>query len=228
MVTITWIISYLGRSPSPNECQEALPIVLATGAETGFPVVPDKVESPSTFLGTQIDMLEREVRLPPGKIHRIHHELRDWTRRQLLSLIGILQHASTVIPPGRPFLRYMIDLSNVATQLHHHIRLNHGFWSDLQWWIAFMGQWNGRCFFPVAQRQIIVYSDASGAWGCGAFSGPNWFQLEWPENIASKDLTPILLAVLLWGKTTQVTCFCDYAAVVAAINKGSARDPPLM
>ncbi len=95
-----------------------------------------------------------------------------------------------------------------------------------------MQLWNGRRFFPLSQSQLAVYSDASGAWGCGAFVGPDWFQLEWPPtNIATKELIPILLAAKVWGQSwgqSHVSCFCDNAVVVAAINKGNARDPSLM
>ncbi len=129
----------------------------------------------------------------------------------------------------------MIDLSTVVSQRHFHMRLTKGFRSDLQWWISFMQLWNGRRFFPLSQRQLALYSDASGAWGCGAFVGPDWFQLEWPAksptNITTKELIPILLAAIVWGQSwgqSHVSCFCDNAAVVAAFSKGSARDPSLM
>ena len=28
-----------------------------------------------------------------------------------------------------------------------------------------------------------VTSDVSGSWGCGAYSGPQWFQLQWNDNL---------------------------------------------
>ena len=63
--------------------------------------------------------------------------------RELLSLIGQLQHACCVVRPGRTFLRRMINLSTVAKELHHRIRLNLGFRSDLQWWATFLPSWIG-------------------------------------------------------------------------------------
>ena len=46
---------------------------------------------------------------------------------------------------------------------------------------------------------ITVYSDASGAWGCGAFADELWFQLEWPPqakdfSIAIKELIPVVVS----------------------------------
>jgi len=50
-----------------------------------------------------------------------------------------------------------------------------------------------------------VISDASGNWGCGAFTGDQWFQLEWTGmlhdiHISIKELTPIIITVAIWGK----------------------------
>ena len=44
-----------------------------------------------------------------------------------------------------------------------------------------------------------VTSDASGSWGCGAYSGSQWFQLQWNDNllnksIAVKEMVPIIIA----------------------------------
>lgn len=77
--------------------------------------------------------------------------------------------------------------------------------------------------------------DASGSWGCRAAYENLWFQLQWPENwatvsIAPKELVPIVVAVTLWGPYwagQHICCLCDSAAVVAAVNKGAAKDPAL-
>ncbi len=51
--------------------------------------------------------------------------------------------------------------------------------------------------------QVAVTSDASGPWGCGAFtSGGKWFQLRFPEcwsdlHITVKELLPIVLGVAI-------------------------------
>ena len=51
------------------------------------------------------------------------------------------------------------------------------------------------------------------------------------ENIATKELIPIILAAACWGsswKGAQVQAFTDNAAVVEVINKFSTTDPALM
>ena len=52
---------------------------------------------------------------------------------------------------------------------------------------------------------VEVFSDASGSWGCGAYSGSQWFQLAWSSNatkkhIAVKELILVVLAAAVWGK----------------------------
>ena len=65
-------------------------------------------------------------------------------------------------------------------------------------------------------------SDTSGSWGCGAFCGHFWFQLSMDihvhpryleENIATKELLPIVIAAAIGGPMWQcgkaVLCRCD-------------------
>ena len=86
-------------------------------------------------------------------------------KRDLLALIGQLQHACRVVKPGRSFLRRMIDLSMTARELHHFIRLNRGFRSDLEWWSVFLSGWNGVSLLSTVvckPPDVTITSDASG------------------------------------------------------------------
>ena len=53
------------------------------------------------------------------------------TRREMESLVGILQHACSVISPGKTFLQRAISLLSSVKCQHHHIRLNSDFRSDI-------------------------------------------------------------------------------------------------
>ena len=83
---------------------------------------------------------------------------------------------------------------------------------------------------PPSSTPLLLVSDASGTWGCGAFHGNCWFQLQWPDSWASvtitpKELVPIVVATTLWGLQwagKHVQCLCDNTAVVRAVNKGAA------
>ena len=84
---------------------------------------------------------------------------------------------------------------------HHWVRLNVSFRSDLRWWEIFLEEWNGVSLcggvVPVSPKDTIT-SDASGRWGCGAFTERGeWFQYRWPAewesvHITVKELLPIV------------------------------------
>jgi hypothetical protein len=188
--------------PHSKECEGALRTSLALCETLGFPIGSHKVEGPATslaFLGILIDMEAGVLRLPAEKLAKLQDHIRQWqgkrasTKRDLLSLIGHLSHACRVVKSGRTFLRRMIDLSATPKELHHRVRLNKGFQSDLNWWAAFLEGWNGVSLFGGVLRQqasATVTSDASGSWGCGAYNNSGaWFQFSWPESWAQITLT---------------------------------------
>ena len=99
-------------------------------------IAQKKTEGPATklvFLGIEIDTVEGVMKLPSEKLQQLQLEIQRWmerkssTKRELLSLIGQLQHACCVVRPGRSFLRRMIALSPVTKALHHWVRLSKEF-----------------------------------------------------------------------------------------------------
>ena len=128
--------------PNSPQCEVSLRQALARCTQLRVPVAPGKTEGPSTrlvFLGIEIDTLSMSLQLPAVKLDRLQRGIQRWgtlkscTKRELLSLIIQLQHACCVIKPGSSFLRQMIELSKGVHELHHRIRLNAGFRSDLKW-----------------------------------------------------------------------------------------------
>ena len=100
-----------------------------------------------------------------------------------------------------------------------------------------MEGWNGVSLIPdMGADAIALESDASGSWGCGARWDLRWFQWRWEGpsgdwEIASKELLPILFALVVWGRFwigKQVECFCDNMSVVVVVNSGRAKDTTLM
>ena len=198
----------------------------------------DKCEGPATclpFLGIEIDTVQLELRLPFDKLQRVQELVIEWrskkvcTKSDLLSLIGLLQQAVKVVRPGRTFVRCMISLSMVAKKPQDHLWFNKAFYSDLEWWYYLVGQWNGISLLAPFQWQYPdgeVTSDASGSWGCGAFHGSEWFQLQWEQNstqlnIMNEELIPIVAITMLWGPSwagMTVQAHCDNQAVVGFIN----------
>ena len=130
-----------------EECAVSLRVTQEVCRQLGVPLAMHKLEGPAcclAFLGITINTEAMELRLPADKLARLGNMIQQWrvqkycSKRELLSLIGHLQHACRVVKPGRVFLRCMIDLASVAKELHHFVRLNKGFWSDLEWWALFI------------------------------------------------------------------------------------------
>ena len=216
----------------------------------GVPIADHKREGPTTcltYLGIVVDTAVGELRLPRDKLRQVRSLLQDWgarrtcTRKELESLIGLLNHACKVIRSGRSFLRRMIDLLHSVHRPPNSklpIRLNQGFRADLAWWRTFLERWNGVSFlFPPAHLpRVQMTSDASGSWGCGAWHGSAWFQVKWddrsqPLSIAEKELIPIVLGCAAWGSNWQgrrVECVCDNQVVISCVRSRTSRHQGLM
>ena len=216
----------------------------------GVPIAEEKRAGPTVclvFLGIEIDTDASVLRLPQDKLQRIRALLEEWGdrrscyRKELESLIGLLNHACKVVRPGRSFLRRMINLLHSVHRPPHSrvpIRLNASFRADLAWWKEFIGRWNGVSYLPnpLHLPTMEMASDASGSWGCGAWHGNLWFQLPWdsrsqPLSIAAKELLPIILACTMWGhlwRNHRVICHCDNKVVVACLQSRSSRDNGVM
>ena len=232
--------------PNSEQCSWNLHILHTVCKDLGIPLAAEKQAGPCStieFLGIIIDTIRQELRLPDDKLRRLQSLLQEWksrkscTRRELESLIGVLQHACTVIAPGRSFLRQAIALLNVAKQPYHHIRLNAAFRSDMMWWQIFASNWNGRALvFKADGKKAQLTTDASGTWGCGGWTETSWFQLKWDGHsiqlhITIKELIPIMIAVMIWGSKWQgctVLVHCDNEAVVAILSSRYCKEPRLM
>ena len=156
------------------------------------------------------------------------------TKREILSLVGLLQHTTKVLHSGRPFLSRMYATAAKVRELDYYTCLNRDFHSDLHWWNTFLISWNGLSLLrsSINTPQFHIQTDAFGSWGCGAFFQGQWFQLPWNEswlsaNIMAKELVLIILSTAVWGPQllrSQVCYQCDDSSVVAVLSKGSARE----
>ena len=237
---------FFGR-PDSEDCGRNLAKAVEVCTALGTPVAPHKLEGPLsvlTFLGIEIDTVQGLLRLPEEKLLRLRSVLAEWltrrscTKRELLSLIGVLHHAASVVKPGRIFVRRLIDLASTMRVLHFYLRINREARSDILWWASFVDRWNGEGLLSALGRLLpsrSVQTDASGSWGCGAVYGSQWIQLAWPEewqgqSIAPKEMLPVL-AAFTWGKNwsgSYVKFESDNSTVVAALRSGTYRNPIVM
>ena len=192
----------------------------------GVPIASDKSEGPSTcitFLGIEVDTQNMELRLTKKKLQRVTAVLQQWLgqkaakQRDLEPLVGLLQHAVKVVRSGCSFLQCIIQLMASVKNRDRFIRLNTDFHSDVQWWCHFMERWNGVGILPSPETERVeLVSDASGSWGCAAVWGTQWLQWRWNAkaqswHIAPKELLPVLLSCIVWGKEWSgklIRCHC--------------------
>jgi hypothetical protein len=188
---VHYLDDFLFWSNEAPRCQADLNLALSICNDLGLPAEPSKVEGPAqalTFLGIEINSVMEELRLPHPKLLALKQLLFAWaskkaaTKRELQMMLGHLNHAATVVPVGKPFVRNLITAMAPLKQPAHYTRLNSDCRSDLAWWIAFVDSWNGINLFPCLSPGPTITADASGGWGCGAFCYLGWFQVRWPNS----------------------------------------------
>ncbi len=110
--------------------------MLSTFHTINIPIAKGKTQGPSQvieFMGILLDTIKMQARLPQDNVNRLQTTLeqfqhrRSCTLKELQSLIGTLNFACGVVPPGRSSLQRMIDLKRNVQKPHHHIKLSSGF-----------------------------------------------------------------------------------------------------
>ena len=237
-------------SPSETPCTSTAAIhkatLLAVFDNLGIPVASgtDKIVGPTTcltVLGIEVDSVAQVCRLPDDKLSALKTSLAEWSckascsKRELLSLIGSLSFAAKVVLPGRTFMRRLLDVSCTVQQLSDRLVLDADAQLDIDWWRQFVSQWNGRSFFHDIKwsksPDLELFTDASGI-GFGGFFCGHWFLGGWPEGLAQepimvRELYPIALSCVLWGKewsNKKLLFHCDNQSVVSAWKKGTCRN----
>ena len=142
---------------------------------------------PLTFLCITLDTHHMEARLPPDKLQGIRIQVAAWlrkknaTKKDILSLVGLLQHATKVVKQGRTFVFRIYAIAAEVKKLSHRTTLTKEFRSDLCWWHMFVTSWNSVSFLHIpsskAPIDYQIWTDASNTWGCGA-----WFENQWFES----------------------------------------------
>jgi hypothetical protein len=191
-----------------------------------------------------------EARLPEEKLQRIRDLLNKFLsitkckKRDLLSLLGHLNYASSVIPPGRSFISRLIQASKTVSKLHYFVYLNAETKQDIRMWQYLLQGWNGVSMFIDPSNTPApdwdLFTDACKLGYAGYFHG-QWFQAEWPpglnlglENDLSMtfcELYPIIVSAILWGKSwasKRLLFHCDNIGTVFAINKGRSKSTQVM
>ena len=151
------------------------------------------------------------------------------------SFLDHLVHAATVCPLGRAFLNHLFALRSTLKPGQVR-RINADTRAELAWWALFLDKWQGlsvQQFIILRQPDQLLFCDASGSWGCGAWAPPFWFQFPWLRDtplssIALKELFPIVAATGVWGRYWAgklILCHSDNAPAVTQVNSLHAQNP---
>ena len=227
--------------------------LLLTLKNLGIPISFHKTEGPSKtlhFLGILLDSINMEARLPEDKVTCLRAKLSQWSIRksaiirEIQSLIGTLNFACRVIPPGRPFLQQIIQLTHNVTKPHHYIRLNAGVRKGIKMWQSFLPDWNGSSFFLNVKWEtsdsLHLYTDAASTIGYGGIFGTQWFQGKWLQkqmigslgiSIDWQELYAIVVTCKIWGKHwtwKRIVFHCGNQPVVDIINSKRSKGPHIM
>ena len=230
-------------------CGAQLEKFLTLCDDLGVPIAEGKTMGPFTslqFAGISLDSITMQASLPDDKLAKCREQLtlcyrrKSVTLRELQSLIGLLNFTCSVIVPGRAFLRRLIDLTKGVRNPRHFIRVTRECKLDIQVWLSFLQQYNGKSFFLpdrwLTSKNLQLYTDSAGSLGYGAVFGRHWFYGSWPEkwksfNITLLELYPIVIAAEIWGHLMANRCvvfFTDNRALVDIINKQTAKERGVM
>ena len=202
------------------------------------------------YLGLILDTLLMQCRLPADKLDRMiktvaeYLDKKECTKREMLSLCGSLSFATRVIPIAKSFMFRLFKVAHSKKNLDATVTISKTAKGDLVMWQHFLSHWNGISLFidndETTSPSMHLFTDASG-FGHGGIFGNSWFYGEFPEDvlkrltkkasIAFKELYPIVIAAVLFGKSwsrKRIVLHCDNKGVVGIVKKGYSKSEDIM
>ena len=217
-------------------------IMTSVGAEEA----KDKAVPPTTrleFLGNTVDTVKMTLEVSDERKQELLLILKQWSnkkqysKKQLQSLIGKLSFVTNCVRPGRIFISRLIEqLKNAKTSgnvIQTEMR------KDLQWWSDFLPKFDGICIMWLEDWRAVdktLVSDASLVGGGAVLHGhKQFFHVRFPqwlinttEHIAQREIFVIMVLVRLWanqlcGKVVRFST--DSETSMHIINRGRTNDP---
>lgn len=244
---VVYLDDFLIVEESYEQCRACMDVLFCVLRELGFRINYRKVEGPTqriTFLGVVLDSISMNMYLPAERCDELMACLCDVkvkskvTKKQLQSLAGKLNWASLCIYGGRPHLRRIINRINSLKQAHHRTRVTKDMHADLDWWIQFMGLFNGSVHMvddrSATAVSIDACTEASGGFYHGSFVYTPWSEagrdvqqlpINYKEVLA---LEPAVQCWAPWWKDRKVYVHSDNQAAVSIINRGTCKHPLVM
>jgi hypothetical protein len=191
-----YLDDFLPIEPDLERASRSLHVSRQVIYDLGLVVNGEKTEGPSqriSFLGIQLDSLEQTLSCTEARLDEIRSLLSSALQTSfirlpdLLTLIGKLQFAATVLPGARPFLRRVLDLRHdrltavdrdhageAPRRLHFarqraSLRVTRGFKEDLRFWQAHLSTFNGRQKWRSARSAPVIFATDASLDGFGFY-----------------------------------------------------------
>ena len=194
------------------------------------------------FLGIMVDTVSMTLEVSPDRLRELNILLDQWltketvTRKEIESMIGVLQFVTTCVRPGRIFLARLLNVLR-ETPIAGVSQVSEELRRDLRWWKKFLPYYNGISMIPEpnwSAPDAVISSDACLEGGGGWFEG-KYFHVRFPlflkeakVHINGLELITLIVALKVWGKylkRKKVTMLCDNLSSVVVTQTGKARDP---
>ena len=233
-----------GAEKSSDRAAQALHTLQGIMNDLGVREAPHKVCAPSTcmiWLGIMYDTIAMTMTIPEGKMAEVMGIVSDWehrikaTRKEVQSLLGLLQFVASVSPPVRVFTNRML---NNLREMPHRGRdtLSLGFKRDLEFFRRLLPQYNGVRILDKSSVDCQEHLELDACLtGCGATTGDHYYSEVFPDfvlqgqhQIEHLELLNVVVAVKVWQEQwagSRVKVSCDNMNACLAIQSGRSRDP---
>ena len=242
-ISRAYIDDFGGVEPEEARATSALGALQGVMEDLGVVQAPAKICQPSqrmVWLGIQFDTWAMSMQIPEAKMGEIMECLRRWqtksraTRKELQSLLGLLNFVASVAKPTRLFTNRMLDTLREAPQ-QRATSLSYQFKQDVLFFVELLPIFNGR---RIMGKRLLPYQhqvelDACLT-GCGAVAGDQYYATPFPSDfikeghtIAHLEMLNIAVAIKVWSKrwagwTVQI--YCDNLNSVCVLQTGKSRD----
>ena len=241
-----YVDDYGGAEADEREAWRSLGSLQGIMKNVGLKENPEKIRTPSqvmTWLGIEFDSVRMIMRVPPPKVSELQAILADWqgkesaNKREVQSLLGLLNFVASVAPPARIYTNRMLEF---LRSMHDtgYIPLTAEFRGDLEFFTALFPQFNG---ISVLLKEHLAPADQveldACLSGCGAFNALQFYSRAFPQwvqdrqhHISRLELLNVVVAARLWApgwRGKKVAIYCDNMAACCAMTSGRSHDPYL-
>lgn len=243
---VVYLDDFLCVADSYDSCREIQHILISLLISLGFQISWHKVLGPTTclpFLGVLINTEVSTLSLDNDKLSKLQAKLRIYSakkrasKRQLQSLVGLLNWSCQAVRGGRFFLRRVLDTINKLKRGSHKCRLSTDFHKDVTWWLKFLYRFNGTVYYREWDNHT-VHTDACNE-GAGMFLEGDWVYMNWKCDVPAvcdfhinyKEVMAVILAANRWASrwiNCTVTVVTDSTVTKAIINRGTCRNTFVM